>query len=485
MPPRASSSPASASPACGPRLLRRRRASSPTCSPVTCPPTAWSPASAASSRPPRGDHGQRQHRQGRKLGQAHRREDHPHPRRPQKRRCPMLYLVDSAGARITDQVEMFPGRRGAGRIFYNQVADERVVPQICLLFGPSGRRRRLHPRVLRRRGHGGQERQHVPRQPAHGRDGHRREGHPRGDGRRPHALRAVSGCGDVLVKTRPRPGVVPQPTSPTSRSNCSHRRPPAESAEPARRPGLDEIVPAAQEQTLRHQDRHRRPRRSGLVPRDQEALCQRAHHRPRPHRGPPGGHLANHPRQKGGVLFVDSADKAARFINLCDAFNIPLLYLADVPGFMIGSKVEREGIIRHGAKMISAGQRRHRASHQRHRAQGLRRRPLRHVRPGLRARLHPRVAPGHDRRDGSRSRRQRRVCQQDRPARSGASGLRPEAARRVRRGRRPHQARLRAGRRRRRARPQPARSSSIRFASPTTAEHYPPPARRKHGVVPV
>jgi acetyl-CoA carboxylase carboxyltransferase component len=57
---------------------------------------------------------------------------------------------------------------------------------------------------------------------------------------------------------------------------------------------------------------------------------------------------------KGGVLFVDSADKATRFINLCDAFNVPLLFLADVPGFMVGTAVEREGIIRHGAKMISA-----------------------------------------------------------------------------------------------------------------------------------
>ena len=56
----------------------------------------------------------------------------------------------------------------------------------------------------------------------------------------------------------------------------------------------------------------------------------------------------------GGVLFVDSADKAARFIWLCDAFNVPLLFLADVPGFMIGSQVERQGIIRHGAKMITA-----------------------------------------------------------------------------------------------------------------------------------
>src|SRR5207253_2917251 len=70
--------------------------------------------------------------------------------------------------------------------------------------------------------------------------------------------------------------------------------------------------------------------------------------------GKPVGIVASQPKHKGGVLFVDSADKAARFIWLCDAFGIPILYLADVPGFMIGTKVEREGIIRHGAKMIMA-----------------------------------------------------------------------------------------------------------------------------------
>jgi acetyl-CoA carboxylase carboxyltransferase component len=66
------------------------------------------------------------------------------------------------------------------------------------------------------------------------------------------------------------------------------------------------------------------------------------------------GIVANQPKHKGGVLFSDSADKAARFIWTCNAFNIPLLFLADVPGFMIGTAVERQGIIRHGAKMISA-----------------------------------------------------------------------------------------------------------------------------------
>jgi acetyl-CoA carboxylase carboxyltransferase component len=66
------------------------------------------------------------------------------------------------------------------------------------------------------------------------------------------------------------------------------------------------------------------------------------------------GIVANQPKVKGGVLFVDSSDKGARFIWLCNAYNVPLVYLADVSGFMVGSKVERAGIIRHGAKMIFA-----------------------------------------------------------------------------------------------------------------------------------
>jgi acetyl-CoA carboxylase carboxyltransferase component len=70
--------------------------------------------------------------------------------------------------------------------------------------------------------------------------------------------------------------------------------------------------------------------------------------------GHPVGIVASNPMHKGGVLFVDSADKGARFIWLCDAFNLPLVFLADVPGFMIGTEVERHGIIRHGAKMITA-----------------------------------------------------------------------------------------------------------------------------------
>ncbi|HEX9475640.1 MAG TPA: carboxyl transferase domain-containing protein, partial [Candidatus Dormibacteraeota bacterium] len=71
-----------------------------------------------------------------------------------------------------------------------------------------------------------------------------------------------------------------------------------------------------------------------------------------------GGHavgvIANQPMQKGGILDSDAADKAARFIRMCDAFNVPLVYLVDVPGFLVGSQVEKDGIIRHGAKMLYA-----------------------------------------------------------------------------------------------------------------------------------
>jgi acetyl-CoA carboxylase carboxyltransferase component len=70
--------------------------------------------------------------------------------------------------------------------------------------------------------------------------------------------------------------------------------------------------------------------------------------------GRPVGIVANQPKHLGGILDNDSADKAARFVNLCNAYGIPLVFLTDVPGFMVGTKVEQAGIIRHGAKMLYA-----------------------------------------------------------------------------------------------------------------------------------
>jgi len=70
--------------------------------------------------------------------------------------------------------------------------------------------------------------------------------------------------------------------------------------------------------------------------------------------GRPAGVVANQPMQLGGALDVNAADKAARFVWLCDAFGIPLVFLMDCPGFLVGSAVEKQGIIRHGAKMLFA-----------------------------------------------------------------------------------------------------------------------------------
>ncbi|OPX39723.1 MAG: hypothetical protein B1H11_02295 [Desulfobacteraceae bacterium 4484_190.1] len=66
------------------------------------------------------------------------------------------------------------------------------------------------------------------------------------------------------------------------------------------------------------------------------------------------GIIANNPWIMGGCLDVDSADKLARFVRFCDAFNIPLVYLADTPAFLPGIEQERRGIIRHGAKTVFA-----------------------------------------------------------------------------------------------------------------------------------
>ena len=94
--------------------------------------------------------------------------------------------------------------------------------------------------------------------------------------------------------------------------------------------------------------------RRGELLRDQARVRRRGRLRLGRIEGRAVGIVANQPAVKGGVLFVDSADKVARFVWLCDAFNLPLVFLADVPGFMIGTEVERQGIIRHGAKLITA-----------------------------------------------------------------------------------------------------------------------------------
>ena len=269
-------------------------------------------------------------------------------------RVPLLYLVDSAGARITDQVEMFPGRRHAGRIFFNEVQLSGEVPQVCLLFGPSAAGGAYIPAfcdlVIMVEGNASMY-LGSPRM-AEMVIGEKVTLEEMG-GARMHCT--VSGCGDVLVKTEDEAIAAAKAYLSYFPSSFAEQPPIAEPKPPARSgKRIDEIIPADQNKpfdmfALIHElvDAGSFFEVKRLFAQEViTGLCRIA--------GRPVGIVANQPKYKGGVLFVDSADKASRFIWLCDAFNIPLVYLADVPGFMIGTKVERAGIIRAGAKMISA-----------------------------------------------------------------------------------------------------------------------------------
>jgi acetyl-CoA carboxylase carboxyltransferase component len=265
---------------------------------------------------------------------------------------PIFWLIDSAGARITDQVELFPGRRGAGRIFYNQVRLSGKVPQICCLFGPSAAGGAYIPAFCdvvfmveqNASMYLGSPRmaevvigEHVSLEEM--------------GGARMHA--SVSGCGDNLATDDAHAINLAHTYFSYLPTSWEHDPPEYGAEDPARvltaavipddpRAGydihavIDAVVDAGTFFELK--PLWARELVIGF------ALLE----------GHPVGIVANNPAVKGGVLFVDSADKAARFIWMCDAFNVPLVFLADVPGFMIGSTVERDGIIRHGAKMITA-----------------------------------------------------------------------------------------------------------------------------------
>ena len=194
--------------------LRRGRRARQQRSIPSCPPTASSPASAHDRRPHRGHHGQRLDREGRLAG-ARARSRRSSASRRRRRRCAARSSTWSTrrarASPIRSRCSPAAAARGASSTTRCTLSGQ--VPQVCLLFGPSRGGRRVHPRVLRRRGDGRRQRQHVPRLAAHGRDGHRREGHARGDGRREDALLRVRlrrraredrGGGDRLRQALPR-----------------------------------------------------------------------------------------------------------------------------------------------------------------------------------------------------------------------------------------------------------------------------------------
>ena len=265
---------------------------------------------------------------------------------------PMVYLVDSAGARITDQVDLFPGRRGAGRIFWNQVRASGSVPQVCALFGPSAAGGAYIPAfcdvVAMVDGNAsmylGSDRmvEMVT--------GEKTTLEDMG-GAKVHT--GESGVGHFLCKDEPEALDVVRRYLSYLPSNWQGEPPAVEPVGPGSG-DLRALVPASERQAFdmrryvralvdegsffEIQARWAREVTVGFARLDGQAV----------------GVVGNNSQFKGGVLFVDSADKATRFVQLCDAFNLPLVFLSDVPGFMVGSAVEKQGIIRHGAKMITA-----------------------------------------------------------------------------------------------------------------------------------
>src|SRR5206468_3766557 len=242
-----------------------------------------------------------------------------------KHLVPMVYLVDSAGARITEQVRMFPGRRGAGRIFYTQVRLSGVVPEVCVLFGPSAAGGAYIPAfcdvVIMRDGNASMY-LGSPRM-AEMVIGEKVTLEEMG-GARMHT--GTSGVGHFLVKTD-------EEGIDTARRYLSYfpaswqaEPPPAPPAEPASDTPIRDIVPADENKPFDMKELI-----ASLVDADsffeiharwaKEMIVGYARLD-----GRVVGIVANQPRQKGGVLFVDSADKASRFIMTCNAFNVPLLF---------------------------------------------------------------------------------------------------------------------------------------------------------------
>ncbi len=265
---------------------------------------------------------------------------------------PMVYLVDSAGARITDQVDLFPGRRGAGHIFWNQVRASGSIPQVCALFGPSAAGGAYIPAFcdLVVMVEGNASMYLASDRMVEMVTGEKTTLEEMG-GARMHC--SVSGVGHVLAPDEDAALRSVRDYLSYLPSSWRESPPQGESVAPSR-DDVASIVPVNERQAF-----DMKSFVSGIVDADsffevhalwaRELVVGLARLN-----GEVVGVVGNNPMYKGGVLFVDSADKATRFVDFCDAFNIPLVFLADVPGFMVGAAVERQGIIRHGAKMLSA-----------------------------------------------------------------------------------------------------------------------------------
>jgi acetyl-CoA carboxylase carboxyltransferase component len=270
-----------------------------------------------------------------------------------QKRMPFIWLLDSAGARIQEAAgSMFAG---SGHLFREEVTMSGVIPLVAAMLGPCAAGTAYIPGLS----------DFVPMvvgQGAMALAGPHLTKAVTGEdismedlgGARVHCR--VSGVGDLEVKDDAECIQAVKDYLSHFPPNCEEKPPLRETDDPDDRmsEALLDIVPESNRQPYDMYDVIREIVDDGvwfdIKPKFAKTLitCLARFG------GQPVGIVANQPKQLGGILENDSADKAARFVNLCDAFNIPLVFLQDVPGFMVGSKVEHAGIIRHGAKMLYA-----------------------------------------------------------------------------------------------------------------------------------
>jgi acetyl-CoA carboxylase carboxyltransferase component len=270
-----------------------------------------------------------------------------------RQRIPMIWLLDSAGARI--QSTSGSTFAGAGALFREQVTLSGVVPQVAAMLGHCAAGTAYIPALadfvpmVSGRGSMALAGPHLVRA-AVGEDVTQEEL----GGSRVHCRK--SGVGDLEVADDEECIARIKQYLSYFPSHCEERPPLRSTDDPVDRMD-DELLDVLPESNRKPYDMYGVIRRIvdhgewlDLKPQFAKTIITCLARMG----GRPVGLVANQPRQLGGILDNDSADKAARFVNLCNAFGIPLVFLMDVPGFMVGTKVEAAGIIRHGAKMLYA-----------------------------------------------------------------------------------------------------------------------------------
>ena len=267
---------------------------------------------------------------------------------------PIIYLMDSSGGRIDQQTGFFANREGIGKFYYNHSKLSGRVPQICVLYGPCIAGAAYTPvfadftimvrgmssmAIASPRMVGMVTGEDVDLQSLGGPEVHARH----------------SGSADLVAEDEEHARALVARLISYLPDNCEEKPQRLDGRAPKRHPaGLDHIIPEAEnkpydmDEVIAH-----------IV--DDESVLEL-----RPEYGPEIltsfariegraiGIVANRPNQRAGAIFPDAAEKAAQFIWTCDAYTIPLLYLCDTPGFMVGTQMEKDGILEQGKRMIYA-----------------------------------------------------------------------------------------------------------------------------------